>query len=1043
MVPDAATDAIAMKHVSPIPARRAAAFAAVFAAATAGAALKYGPDAYVQKGLVVHLDGIRNAGADKPHDPAAAMWANLANGASPARIKKSASSGWTGGVGYRFNYDGGASYAQIAEATDATTQATFEIVVDASLASQSLQSWGCYFVTGTDAQGMCLIDKNLGFNANTWVSGTGNDNRPQIKDWGWKQASFTIGAAGADGLRAYDSGVLKASIARPAENEIPATQWMFGSRIGQNDKERNFTGIMKSARVYSRALSPEEVAANAAVDAARFDGVMPVTNAVVATSVEGVFASEVPGVYAVDGSHVFSAPASVTAGGKTWTPAGYTLEKWNGAGWDAPETVSAFSCTVGEDEKVRITWLWEEVAATLGAGIDAYATDSIKVWYDGICNVGKGLAHSSAATKWRQLATLSPANVTASSDSHWTDDGYRFTSGGSIKSYVYAPEYISLGPVGTIELACDVKAAEQTATWPRYVAFGQTQDGRNTDMSIHSYQKQTYLRMKPDDWSGGDKRANITDPWDGKHAAFVLDESTIRSYKAGARDNSAARGTNSKQMPAVYWMLGNMWNGSANNDQLVGTIKAVRAYGKVLTDAEIARHYAIDTWRFDGTIPARDAVEVAGISGAPAGREAPGVYFPLGGWTFKAARTVAGGVEWEPAGYVVETFDEATSTWSVTESSDSGASWTSPADAGFAARRLAWKWRPVSGIRRAADYAVSDYAQGGLRVWYDGICNDGIGAKHVSDASHAWRELVSGESATMASNANTGWAEDGYRFDVGPNKERSYVYLRKFVSLGSVGTIELACDLDPSVQKSDWNKMIHFGQTNGTWSAASDNGMCVQTYQKQTYVRLTDDNWTGNNETVWAGTQYANYNYRVNTKSGWDGKHAAFVVDETDHRAYVKGALETVAPRHAAKEMTPAFWMLGNSYYVGSEPGNQINGTMKAVRAYGRVLSDDEIAWNYKVDVARFDGALAVTNVVVEASDLNGGAAADAYEVFGSHEFVSPEANVVRVRTLQPDGSWGDVQFVPGRSWTYVVGESPATVSICFKKTEPLVVIFR
>jgi hypothetical protein len=57
--------------------RRAILGAALFALAlpTASfAALKYEPSDYVQDGLVVHLDGIRNAGADKPHDPGAATY---------------------------------------------------------------------------------------------------------------------------------------------------------------------------------------------------------------------------------------------------------------------------------------------------------------------------------------------------------------------------------------------------------------------------------------------------------------------------------------------------------------------------------------------------------------------------------------------------------------------------------------------------------------------------------------------------------------------------------------------------------------------------------------------------------------------------------------------------------------------------------------------------------------------------------------------------------------------------------------------------------
>ena len=100
------------------------------------------------------------------------------------------------------------------------------------------------------------------------------------------------------------------------------------------------------------------MATNAAVDAARFDGVMPVTNALVATSVSGAFGAEYPGVYAVDGSHTFTAPASTMAGGYSYECIGHAVETWANGAWGAPVTNAALSCTVSESEQVRITWLW-------------------------------------------------------------------------------------------------------------------------------------------------------------------------------------------------------------------------------------------------------------------------------------------------------------------------------------------------------------------------------------------------------------------------------------------------------------------------------------------------------------------------------------------------------------------------------------------------------------------------------------------------------------------------------------------------------------
>ena len=59
----------------------------------------YDVDSYVQDGLVLNYDGIRNAGAGLPHDPAATTWKNLGSGgATYDMVKKGSptSSYWTG-----------------------------------------------------------------------------------------------------------------------------------------------------------------------------------------------------------------------------------------------------------------------------------------------------------------------------------------------------------------------------------------------------------------------------------------------------------------------------------------------------------------------------------------------------------------------------------------------------------------------------------------------------------------------------------------------------------------------------------------------------------------------------------------------------------------------------------------------------------------------------------------------------------------------------------------------------------------------------------
>lgn len=1023
------------------------------------AALKYQTGDYAQDGLVVHLDGICNVGVGFPHNSSASVWANLADMNNPAQITASNSSGWRNGVGYYFNYDGGVSYAQLEQAVPAMTYATFEFAFGGSTSDQiAANNWGPRFIAAANDMNIHVAGKGatqLNFKSNEWT-GNANDaaQRAQIPNWSWKQASFTFGAAGDGGLKSYDCGELKQSVKRTSatEGSIPSTKWMIASKIGQNDKQQQLTGQMKAVRIYNRALSADEVSQNAAIDAARFEGVMPVTNAVIATAVAGVFGNEVPGVYAVDGSHIFTVPSSAKVGSTTYVCTGYTIEKWENDAWSSPVTVVGFAATVSESEKVRITWQWESATGTLGAGIDAYSTDGIKVWYDGIHNVGKDRPHASDCV-WHELVSNSPANMMPNANSHWTSDGYYFAVGpNNEKSYVYRSQLVSLGTVGTIELACDVKASEQTAVWAKYLTFGYTNTGWNASydnkMAIQVNNQQTYLRLADDDWTGNTEngyagtqytnwnyRANTSSDWGGKHAAFVVDTDNHRTYLKGVRDVVKPCRKVIKEMSPAFWMIGNTYyNGTTGNDQLVGTMKAVRAYGRVLSDAEISRHYSIDVWRFDGTMPISNAVEVAADLRGLRGREAADVYFPLG-WTFSVGTGVetVGGNTYEPYGYIVEAWDVASGTWCVVESSDSATTWTAPAVAPFASRRLTWKWRMVNGIRSAADYDVCDYVKGGLVGWLDGIRNVGADLPHDSAAT-TWADLSGrASSVTLKENDRSHWTDDGYFFDLGSDgKTSSYAYLKPQLSLGETGTIEFACDVD--LTKKNPTKVSGYiarlvSYVTGTGSGAFSDS-CVRD-QGNTQLEWNADNWSG---TAWQN--------RVKTTSPWDGKHAAFVMDTDSYSSYAKGALSQTKPRNSVVTMPKLWWMVGNKYNVsGAE--NQLTGTMKALRVYNRPLSGAEIAHNYKVDVARFDGVLSVTNVVVAGkyTDYKGLAAGE-YEVLGSGTFTAGAATdgKGKVRpvvgyTIEAweNGAWSAPVSYSGSSYTYTEGTSPAKVRLTWK----------
>ena len=91
--------------------------ATMFVALSATAGIKYWDnpayraydvDCYVQDGLVLNYDGIRNAGPDADHDPDATTWKNLGTGGATYDMVQggtAANSGWTDGKGFHFAGD--------------------------------------------------------------------------------------------------------------------------------------------------------------------------------------------------------------------------------------------------------------------------------------------------------------------------------------------------------------------------------------------------------------------------------------------------------------------------------------------------------------------------------------------------------------------------------------------------------------------------------------------------------------------------------------------------------------------------------------------------------------------------------------------------------------------------------------------------------------------------------------------------------------------------------------------------------------------------
>ncbi|MBR3223075.1 MAG: hypothetical protein IKF72_12710, partial [Kiritimatiellae bacterium] len=144
---------------------------------------------YVQNGLISHFDGIRNAGADMPHDPKAIAWADLARVGHVANFytttndtQKHSETLCNGGrwtaSGYVFP---GYVYARMDEDISPGLNFTVQLVLDVDVTKQtaSYPTWAglqedCGFFTS--AQGT-----TVSFKLDNYVG-----RRPFFKNWDGK-----------------------------------------------------------------------------------------------------------------------------------------------------------------------------------------------------------------------------------------------------------------------------------------------------------------------------------------------------------------------------------------------------------------------------------------------------------------------------------------------------------------------------------------------------------------------------------------------------------------------------------------------------------------------------------------------------------------------------------------------------------------------------------------------------------------------------------------------------------------------------------------
>ena len=985
----------------------------------------YDADSYVQDGLVLNYDGIRNQGLSADHFYNATTWVNLGNGGSSydfERYYKTAGSGGTatyakgdkygewGDHGFVFNRD---SYFMTPGSLALPTQYSVQLLVDASASGQ--QDGTCGYVvfpnSGWQKFGIA-IRKNNTYGANgafyavfdTAFGGT--STRPYFSS-GALATPYSYGTAIVDGNKAMffnGTSLPTSGNALKTQGSSATAQTLTNLRIGGGQGTQDFTGTIKNFRFYSnKVLSPDELVWNRAIDDLRYFGKtlssIPVTNAVIASAVSGLSIADVPatepnGAYALDDSgHTFTAPASTVWNGRTYSCTGYTLETWDDATgtWGDPVLHDGeLSCAATETSRVRITWQW-----TPGDGIVTrytaadYVQDGLVLHYDGIQNAGFALPHSSDATTWKNLApaggydTTLTAIASPTDIGHWESDGYRLEGD---SSFQYGSSF-TVPSNQTQEVALLANYLEQP-TGERYIFYAVKNNsiGYAGSLSLRYDANNTWIdyathengnRVSPILSAKGAPISYITAVRGDDFTAAFMGTAKPTANTTRWNTDSARMELTSVPQDTVFPSFG-IGASAGNGLRLVGTIRNYRLYNRVLEDSEIAANRVIDDYRFHGVMPVTNVV-VATSHSFLSGSEKNGNYEISGAYTFRASaetRTDSRGFSYAFRGYTVEEWDAATQGWGAPVLHEGASAYEYVVGTAADKVRLTWVWEATGNLRTAADYGLEDYVASGLVLHYDGIKNVGVESLDVTDASpnanfnpaasKTWVNLADpGRFTLKRANKTTAagaWTTGGFAFTNESASVGSYFQYSGAFMLAPNYTWQFLLDAKVADQHDGTCTYPMFNKYGSDWQRSSLGLRTTYDYSYALYY-VPDNAFN---------TTSGSYRPKMlDTKdANSQYTYATAIID--GHKAMLFAGTEyptdsvglKTAPDAATAQELNAICIGG-----GQLKTQDFTGKIKNVRYYDRVLSPAELKRNRQVDSARYFGALAFTNVVVAVED--------------------------------------------------------------------------
>ena len=1052
-------------------------------------------DCYVP-GAVWNLDGIRNVGADLPHSDTALTWVNLGTSGADNDVflrKNTGASSWATATAAElvagtygewaedgFLFKGNSQMrANSPKRIDTGTDYTIQFLVDANTGDQTKAN-AAVFNSNWQKFSFIVLKDSSRLVWKTPMSYSDSNNHGFISSTSFDYA--TAVAHGDDGTTALFSGTEAPSSGDGVRRYSSITAhgeagYTFGST---GDNAYLFVGTLKSFRYYKKALSNEEVAWNRVVDERRFfdrAAPLPVTNAVVASAVEGLSGVEPAGCYAVEGSHVFTAPRVATKDGHKYICKGYTLETWNAEAGDWGDPIlcgGVLAAEIAAADLKRITWQWMNADGLATYDVSDYVWDGLVLFYDGICNAGTNETHSVTTTTWKNLGSAGAKNdmflqllnaggtawttaadfsaVDGRDPGAWTADGFALKGDSRFRCNSASDNKITVGTDYSLQMLLDAKAAEQKDSSVflfslsanlfsliLYKTDGEIRWRNDSDPYDTSTSTDNALSM------AGTEFSYLTAIMDSDAmTTAIFDGTEIPSTGDGFRQHETLKGHSEGG-----YDLGSY--GNANYDKLLtGTIKFFRQYDHSLSPEEIAQNRKVDDFRYFGKFAETDVI-VQSSHPALHGDEPDGEYDVDGSHTFTAPANVAiqvngKEIEYACAGHMVERgywFTRANTTFFVCTNAQTVVenSYTYGESHGLV--RLTWLWKPVRGLRTAADYGFDDYSQAGLVWHYDGLYNAGVGV-HDSTAT-TWKNLGDRANSDLHWNGVTStghWADDGYVFAGGPRFKGNAGFLVRNFTMQTLidgdAASQTAGSGDHAYSFNGSSSYFNFRVVKNSFDGSAANSFCWVA-QGGTYMYFhAPDN---------------QYGFATGIQD-FDNKKAMMFPDTTIPTEYVKDG--TYGAQRLYHEFTSMSEVKDDGYGLGNvNAGNAgFVGAVKFFRYYDRVLTEEEIVRNRNADAVRYFGELGVTNLVVEVAEgatLDCDPAPGAYFVEGSWTFTAsraPGGSAPSGYRLQDwdsvNGRWTNTRYSEDLSFTYdAEAATAAKQRITWRSIRPLLFIVR